>query len=189
MTGLTTHKVTTTLTPPADLQHILIDMKNKLKTNPKLALPGSKKADIWSYYQFMIINALIHQDMLSVILILPLIDRDLEFDLFKAHSLPLLHPELRKIFTYQINNPYLAIRSDSNYLTIPVHDGILTCTISAGHFCNLNTPLYPTKSTTEYFYHLLINDNEKILTYCKIIIEDYMLPRSNRPNNFILISF
>ena len=74
--------------------------------------------------------------MLIVILILPLIDRDLEFNLFKAHNLPLLHPELKKIFTYQINNPYLAIRSDGNYLTIPVHDDILTCTISAGYFCN-----------------------------------------------------
>ena len=91
--------------------------------------------------------------MLIVLLILPLIDMDLEFDLFKAHSLPLMHPEQRKIFTYQINNTYLAIRSDGNYLTIPVPDDTLTCTISAGHFCNLNTPLYPTKSTTECIYH------------------------------------
>ena len=112
--------------------------------------------------------------MLIVILILPLIDRDLGFDLFKAHSVPLLHPELRKIFTYQINDPYLAIGSDGNYLTIPVPDDILTCTISAGHFCNLNTPLHPTKSTTECIYHLLVNDHKKIQTYCKINIEDYI---------------
>ena len=60
MTGLTTHKVTPTLIPPVDLQDILLNVKNKLKTNPKLALPVSEKADIWSYYQFMKITAFIH---------------------------------------------------------------------------------------------------------------------------------
>ena len=60
MTGLTTHKITPTLVPPADLQDILLDVQNKLKTNPKLALPVSDKTDNWSYYQFMKINAFIH---------------------------------------------------------------------------------------------------------------------------------
>ena len=53
------------------------------------------------------------------------------------------------------------------------YNNILTCTISVGHFCNLNTPLYPTK-TTECIYHLLINDKEKIQEYYKINIENYM---------------
>ena len=100
--------------------------------------------------------------MLIVVLILPLIDRDLEFDLFKVHSLPLLHPELKKVFSHEIGNPYIAIQSDGNYLTIPIHSNILTCTISAGHFCNLNTPLHPTKSTTKCTYHLLKNGQEKM---------------------------
>ena len=122
----------------------------------------------------MRINAFVHRDMLIVILILPLIDRDLEFGLFKAHSLPLLHPELKKVFSYEISNPYIAIQRNGNYLTIPLHDNILTCTISVGHFCNVNTPLYPTKTTTECIYHLLINDKEKIQEYCKINVENYM---------------
>ena len=149
-------------------------MENIQKTNPKLALPVNEKVDIWLYYQYIKINAFIHQDMLIVILILSLIDWDLEFDLFKEHSLPLLYLELKKIFTYQINNPYLAIRSDGNYLTIPVHNDILTCTILAGHFYNLNIWLYPTKSTTECTYHLLVSDHEKIQMYCNINIKDYI---------------
>ena len=120
---------------------MLLDVENKLKANPKLALPVAEKAYIWSYYQFMKINAFVYCDMLTVILILPMIDRDLEFELFKVHGLPLLHPELKKIFSYEISNPYIAIESDGNYLTIPLHDDILTCTISAGHFCNLNTAI------------------------------------------------
>ena len=173
MLSLATHKITPTLIPPADLKIILTDVETTLRANPKLALPVTEKADIWSYYQFLKINAFVHRDMFIVVLILPLIERDLEFDLFKAHSLPLLDPKLKKVFSYEIDNPYIAIRSDGNYLTIPIHDDILTCTISAGHFCNLNTPLYPTKTTTKCTYHLLVNDKEKIQEFCKINIQNY----------------
>ena len=114
-----------------------------------------------------------HRDMLIVILTLPLIDKDLQFDLFKAHNLPLIHPKLKKTFLYELKSPYIAMRSDSNYFTIPMHDDILTCTISAGHFCKLNTPLFPVDTTTECIYHLLVNDKEKIIDYCKISIQDY----------------
>ena len=166
MTSLTTHKVTPNLIPPTDLGDILQDVNNKLVANPKLTLPVNKNADILSYYQFLKINAFVHRDMLIVVLILPLIDKDLEFDLFKAHSLPLLHPQLKKVFTYDLESPYIALRSDSNYFTIPLQDDILTCSISAGHFCNLNTPLYPVSSTTECIYHLLVNNRDKIEEFC-----------------------
>ena len=60
MTGLPTHKVSPTHIPPADQQGILLDVKNKLKTNPKSALPVSEKADIWSYYQLRYANCHSH---------------------------------------------------------------------------------------------------------------------------------
>ena len=84
-----------------------------------------------------------------------------------------MHPKLKKFFTYDLDSPYIALQSDSSYFTIPLHDDILTCTISAGHFCNLNTPLYPVDTTTECIYHLLVNDKEKIGDYCKILIKEY----------------
>ena len=173
MLSLTTHKVSPNLIPPTDLREILEDVKTKLIANPKLTLPVHENADIWSYYQFLKIDAFVHQDMIIIILILPLIDKDLEFDLFKANSLPLLHPELRKIFTYELDNPYIALCHDGNYFTLPYSEDILTCQISAGHFCNLNTPLYPTTRTTECIYHLLVDDKENIQKYCMISIQEY----------------
>ena len=75
MTSLTTHKVTPNLIPPTDLRDILGDVKAKLITNPKLALPIDKNAYIWPYYQFLKIDSFVHRDMLIVILTLPLIDK------------------------------------------------------------------------------------------------------------------
>ena len=172
--SLTTHKVSPNLIPPTDLRNILNDISKKLITNPKLSLSIHEDADIWSYYQFLKIDAFVHNDMLIVVLVLPLIDKDLEFDLYRAHSLPLLHPDLKKVFTYKIDSPYIAIRSDNNYFTLPFSDDVVKCQISAGHFCNLNTALYPTASTTECIYHLLTNNDEKIEKYCTISISKYM---------------
>ena len=110
MTSLTSHKVTPNLIPPTDLRDILNDVSKKLIVNPKLSLPIHEDADIWSYYQFLKIDAFVDSDMLIIVLMLPLIDKDLEFDLYKAHSLPLLHPELKKLFTYvqgNMHNVYL----------------------------------------------------------------------------------
>lgn len=173
MTSLATHKVTPNLISPFDLRNILNDVSNRLQANPKLMLPVSEEADIWSYYQFMRVEAFVQQDMLIVVLVLPLIDKDLQFDLFRAYNLPLLHPQLKKVFTYELESPYIALRHDGNYLTIPTHDDVLTCTISAGHFCNLNTPLYPTKTTTFCIYHLLVNDKEKIEQHCELNVLKY----------------
>ena len=106
MTSLTTHKVTPNLIPPTDLRDILEDVKAKLIANPKLALPIDKNANIWACYQFLKIDSFVHRDMLIVILTLPLIDKDLQFDLFKAHSLPLLHSKLKKTFIYELESPY-----------------------------------------------------------------------------------
>ena len=174
MMSLTTHKVSPNLIPPTDIRNILNDISKKLITNPKLSLPIHKDADIWSYYQFLKIDAFVHNYMLIVVLVLPLIDKDLEFDLYRAHSLPLLHPELKKVFTYKIDSPYIAIRSDNNYFTLPYSDDVVKCQISASHFCNLNTALYPMASTTECIYHLLAKNDERIEKYCTISISKYM---------------
>ena len=173
MMSLTTHKVSPNLIPPTDLRNILNDISKKLITNPKLSLPIHENADIWSYYQFLKIDAFVHSNMLIVVLVLPLIDKELEFDLYRAHSLPLLHPELKKVFTYEIDSPYIAIRSDNNYFTLPHSNDVMKCQISAGNFCNLNTALYPTESTMKCIYHLLANNDEKIKKYCTISISKY----------------
>ena len=189
MSSLTTHKVTPNLIPPTDLKAILMDVQEKFKSNPKLALPKTEATNIWSYYQFLKIDAFVHRDVLIVLLVLPLIDQDLQFDLYKAHSLPLLHPALKKVFTYEIGSPYLALCSDGNYLTIPLHDDILTCTISAGHFCNLNTPLYPTRNSKFCIYHLLMNNIEMIEKTCHLHIEDYIQDSAiNLENNIWALS-
>lgn len=173
MHGLTTHKVTPNLIPPTDLHNILQEASNQLKANPKLMLPESDGLAIWKYYQFLKLDAFVYNDIIIIILTLPLVNKDLQFDLFKAHNLPLLHPDIKKLFQYEVESSYVAICTDGNYLTLPKEDDILACQISAGHFCNLNTPLYPVKTTTFCVYHLLVNDLEKIEKYCKVTILDY----------------
>ena len=65
---------------------------------------------------------------------------------------------------YELDSAYIALRSDSNYFTIPRHDDILTCSILAGHFCNSNMPLYPVDTTPECIYHPDLNKEYYLFT-------------------------
>ena len=56
-------------------------------------------------------------DILYAILHIPLVDKSLQSHLYRIHNIPLAHPILQKSFKYSIQEEYLAIRSDSQYMT------------------------------------------------------------------------
>ena len=62
-------------------------------------------------------------------------DKSLTFQLYRSHDLLLLHPNLQKSFQYDLPYRYLAIASDVHYNTFQEDDDVLSCLISAGHFC------------------------------------------------------
>ena len=60
----------------------------------------------------MKLQSFIISDTLYVVLHIPVVDKWLQFYLFKIHYIPLVHPTLKKSFQYNIQEEYLAIRLD-----------------------------------------------------------------------------
>ena len=77
-----------------------------------------------------------------------------------------MHPILRKLFTYYIQEEYLAIRSDSQYILLPLSTNIMACQVSNGQFCHINSPLYVADTSHSYSYVLFLKDREKINDIC-----------------------
>ena len=50
---------------------------------------------------------------LYIVLHIPLVNKSLQFNLYKIHNILLVHPILKKFFKYLIQEEYLAMRSDS----------------------------------------------------------------------------
>ena len=170
--SISTEKISPDTIKPPELRAILLQMQNDLAGHPRLTLPSDPRTEIWSYYKFLNIKAFVLDNILFIMLTVPLQDKSLTFDVYRIHNLPLLYPELLKSFQYDIYNSYLAIRKDSQYVAFPVQDEISGCQISAGHFCRLNSIIYSTISLKDCSYALFTNNKNNIEAYCSLTIKN-----------------
>ena len=67
----------------------------------------------------MKITPVIMENLLLVILTIPLAGQSLVMNLYKVYNLPTLHPQLNIQFQYQLEGEYLAITKDKQYAVIP----------------------------------------------------------------------
>ena len=94
-------------------------------------------------------------ETLYVIIHIPLVDKSLQFNLYRIHNIPLVHAILKKSFRYSIQEKYLAIRSDAQYILFPLSTDRTTCQVSNGQFCHINSPLYTADTSSSHGYALL----------------------------------
>ena len=66
-------------------------------------------------------------DISNIMLCIPLVDKSLQLKLYKIQSILKVHPILKKWFKYSIQEKYLTVGSDSQYISYPVSIGILAC--------------------------------------------------------------
>ena len=58
-------------------------------------------------------------ETLYVVLHIPLVNKWLQFNLYRIYNISLVHPVLKKSFKYFIQEENLAIRSDLQYISFP----------------------------------------------------------------------
>ena len=85
--------------------------------HPQSALPSDPNQYIWRYYELFQINPIVFDDHLFIQV--PLVDKSLIMNVYKVYNLPILHPTLQKTFCYSVAGQYVALSSDSDYVTIP----------------------------------------------------------------------
>ena len=105
-------------------------------------------------------------DMLYVILHIPLVNKSLQFNLYRMHNIPLVCPILKESFSYSIQEEYLAIRSDAQYISFPLSTDIMACQVSNGQFCCINSPLYRADTSSSCSYTLVLQNKDRINKYC-----------------------
>ena len=171
MTTLSSNVLSPSVISAVDLTQLLIEAKQDLKGHPKLGLPSEYEGKgILDYYRLLKIKSLVYRDALFVIVSVPLIDKSQTLTVYKIHNLSTLVPELCKCFRYNIPNDFIAITTNGLYIMFPDLSKILSCQLSAGHYCDINTPFYPTDNTHHCSYYLLQNDNEKAGQFCSLLV-------------------
>ena len=98
----------------------------------------------------------------------------------------LVHAILEKSFKYCIQEEYLAIRSDLQYISFPLSIDIMTCHISNGQFYPINSPLYAADTSNASSYALFLKDGVKINDFCILsVINQTQDEAINITDNFL----
>ena len=108
------------------------------------------------------------EGFLIIILLIPLVDKSLQIDLYKVYNLPVLHPELKVQFSYILEGEYLAISTSHTYAAIPTSYEICICLETKGHLCVLNTALYPVDKIEWCMYALFIRNQDLVREQCLV---------------------
>ena len=164
--AMSTHKLDPTVIPIPELVEMMHEVEEDIRESPRLALPIPID-EVEEYYQIIRISTVITEDTLIILLSIPLTDISLQMNLYRAHNLPAVHPELGLAATYQLEGEYLAIGQDGHYVALPDKGDVQICVLSRGGLCRMNQALYPTDKVQWCILALFQNDQEKISQLCK----------------------
>ena len=159
---IASQKIKPALLNPPVLKSLHTKLENLLVSHPRLVLPQWEGVNIWYMYKFMKPQSFIMSDPLYVVLHTSLVDKSLQFNLCRIHNIPSVHPLLKKSFKYCIQEEYLAIRSDSQYISFPLSTNIMACQVSNGQFCHIISYLYGVDTSNSCRYSVFLKNGERI---------------------------
>ena len=163
MTTLCSNVLSPSIISPVELRQLLNNVKQDLVGHPTLGLPSNYEGNgIWDYYWLLKIKSLIYRGALFVIVSVPLIDKSQLLTVYKIHNLSIFITELCKWLKYNIPNCFIAITTNGLCITYLDSNKMLSCQLSAGHYCKINIPFYPIGNTHHCSYYLVQNDDEKV---------------------------
>ena len=172
MRVMATHKVHPALIPPPPLRELLVHVKDKMRENPRLELPYDPEKEIWQYYEIMKITPMIVDDLMVILLTIPLTDESLAMNVYKAHNLPAVSPKHGLAARYHLEGEYLAVGKHGLYIAIPNARDIHLCQASHGGLCVMNEALHPVDLVEWCIYALFIQDEKKISKNCVLDFKD-----------------
>ena len=68
-----------------------------------------------------------------LILTIPLVDQSLQVNLYKVHSLPMLHPTLNVHAQYELEGTYLMTVVEGMFVSLPTALDVKLCLVTNGH--------------------------------------------------------
>jgi hypothetical protein len=156
--------------PPNDLKVMLQAIQDKIDGDSRLALPALASTDLHSYYAMLTFRTfVIDKNTLVIVVEVPLVDKNLDLELYKVHVLPIVHPVLKVRFVYQVESRYLAISRSLGHMTLPREEEVNVCTATDGHLCFFNSALYPIDKASYCLLALYLRQDEVVRKKCRIL--------------------
>lgn len=154
--------------PPTILNDTLYEVKEQLSRYSNLCLPKNPERALWEIYPLLRMTPVILDDILILMLKIPLVDKKVNVTLYRIHNLPALHPRLGIGYHFILEGEYYMVTQDGKYEAIPPMETALACIQSRGHVCALQTALYRTQASRLCISALFNHNTTAINLYCII---------------------
>ena len=169
---MNSHRLDPTVMPVTQLRDLLKYVQQEIEGSPRLKLPIELNShDIQGYYNVIRVTALLTDDMLFIVITIPLKDISLQMNVYKVHNLPLIHPKLNISVTYELEGNYLAIGHEGHYVSLPEEGELTMCLLTRGGLCRMNQALYPSDKVNWCIWALFVKNEEMIREKCTYILQ------------------
>ena len=165
---IASHEVNPVMIPPPPLRELLKEVQEEMKQNPRLKLPYDPQEEIYKFYEVMKVTPVIVEDVLTMLLTIPLIDKSLEMNIYRVHNLPALQVKLGVAAEYILEGDYIAVDQHGLYVALPDEKEMQICLTSQGGLCVMNQALHPVETVDWCVYALFIQDEERIKRDCSV---------------------
>ncbi|MEW8543129.1 MAG: hypothetical protein AB2693_06300, partial [Candidatus Thiodiazotropha sp.] len=178
-------KLSTSIVNPFEFQRILADIGSKLP--PNLRLPSKPKDGLWAYYHTLELTTVLEEDRIIVIIVLPLMQYDNHFEIYKAINLPvpLMNEAIKTSDThtmvarYDLESAGLAINLQRTKYVLLTDSHLKACTNPRLGVCNMKLPIYPVNLSNKCIVALFLNSRGKITEFChKTVMPNSYVPQA-----------
>ena len=126
---------------------VKIDILSILNQGLVISSQKLKLSLLWSFMMSNTLNVKVH---------ILLVNKSLQFNLYRIHTIPVVHPILKKVFKYSIQEEYCAIRSDSQDISFPLSTNKMACQVLNSQFCCINSFLCTADTLNSCSYALFL---------------------------------
>ena len=164
---MNSHHLDPTVMPVSQLRELLEYVQQEIEGSPRLELPLKlDNHDIQGYYDVIRVTVLLVDDVLFIVMTIPLKDTSLQMNVYKVHNLPLVHPKLNVSVTYELEGKCLARGHEGHYVSLPDEGELTMCLFTRGGLCKMNQAMYPSDKIGWYMWALYIKDDRMIKNVC-----------------------
>ncbi len=161
---------------PDDLENILLHIQEQL---PDFLMLPKDVNSLWYYYQILTCTMLVKENQYAIVVTLPLLDRNSNYEIYKIHNVPLPHENVDLVAYYELETTNLAVNIEhTNYVLMNDVD-MVQCNMPLTHFCALKAPSYTVAHSHLCVVALFLRDSAKIRENCQtIVLADPILPQA-----------
>ncbi|MCG8033933.1 MAG: envelope fusion protein, partial [Candidatus Thiodiazotropha taylori] len=161
---------------PSNLRSLLLEIRNNLPTT--LALIGDPSSDLWLFYQRLQTSALFFDTKIVVIVQIPLLEVNNQFDVYQVFSLPVVIPGADRNHNfaqsmtamYRLESDGFLINKARTKYALLTNAETGVCSNSAIKYCSVQSPIYPVNLARLCVINLLLQKKDAVKKYCESIV-------------------